>query len=118
MESLLSGRQAQARRNDERVLAAARAVFVELGAEAPVSAVAERAGVGVGTLYRRYPTKEALIRQLCVATMERTIEEATAALAAPDAWQGFSDFAAGCVRQGVGTVALLAGHYEVTEDVW
>jgi NAD(P)H-dependent FMN reductase len=118
MESLLSGRQAQARRNDERVLAAARAVFVELGAQAPVSAIAERAGVGVGTLYRRYPTKEDLIRQLCVSTMERTIDQAAAALAAPDAWAGFADFVSGCVRQGVGTMAHLAGHYEVTADVW
>jgi NAD(P)H-dependent FMN reductase/AcrR family transcriptional regulator len=118
MDTQLRGRQPEARRNEERVLAAAHAAFGELGAEAPVSVIAERAGVGIGTLYRHFPTKENLIRQLCVRTMERTTEEAIEALGAPDAWQGFIAFASDCVRQGVGTMAHLAGHYEVTEDVW
>ncbi|HLH58986.1 MAG TPA: NAD(P)H-dependent oxidoreductase [Streptosporangiaceae bacterium] len=118
METKLPGRQSEAQRNAERVLTAARAVFGELGAEAPVSVIAERAGVGIGTLYRHFPTKENLIRQLCVATMERTTEEAAGALTAPDAWLGFTTFVGDCVRQGVGTMAHLAGHYEVTEDVW
>ncbi|HJZ28613.1 MAG TPA: helix-turn-helix domain-containing protein, partial [Streptosporangiaceae bacterium] len=51
------GRQAEARRNDLVVLEAARDVFSAQGADAPVSAVADRAGVGIGTLYRRFGSK-------------------------------------------------------------
>ena len=64
MTRALSGRQAQAARNDEVILAAARAVFVA-DPSAPISAVAERAGVGISALYRRYASKEELLRKLC-----------------------------------------------------
>jgi hypothetical protein len=57
MPAPLSGRQAEARRNDRLILEGAREVFVE-DPDAPISAVAERAGVGIGTLYRRYASKE------------------------------------------------------------
>ncbi len=60
------GRQAEARRNDLAVLDAARDVFSAQGAGAPISAVAERAGVGMGTLYRRYGSKTELLQRLCV----------------------------------------------------
>ena len=63
----LSGRRAEAARNDTRILEAARAVFVD-DPGAPISAVAEHAGVGVGALYRRYPSKEELLRHLCGRT--------------------------------------------------
>ncbi|MDQ1454891.1 MAG: hypothetical protein QOH28_511, partial [Actinomycetota bacterium] len=53
-------RRADARRNRERVLAAAEAVFAESGVKAPVEEVARRAGVGVGTVCRNFPTKQAL----------------------------------------------------------
>jgi len=65
------GRQAEARRNDLVVLEAARDVFTALGADAPISAVAERAGVGMGTLYRRYGSKTELLQHLCVLAMDR-----------------------------------------------
>src|SRR5919202_1474542 len=54
--------RADARRNRERVIAAARAVFAEQGRDAPMDDVARRAEVGVGTVYRHFPTKEALLR--------------------------------------------------------
>jgi AcrR family transcriptional regulator len=54
--------RADARRNREHVLAAARDVFVEQGAEAPLDEIARRAGVGIATLYRRFPDRNALIR--------------------------------------------------------
>ena len=57
----MSGRQAEAARNDQRILEAARAVSLA-DPGAPVSAVAERAGVGIGGLYRRYRSKEDLLR--------------------------------------------------------
>ena len=76
------GRQAEARRNDLVVLEAARDVFTAQGAGAPVSAVAERAGVGMGTLYRRYGSKAELLQHLCLLAMEQALAAADEALAA------------------------------------
>jgi AcrR family transcriptional regulator len=56
--------RADARRNRERILKSARSVFAEYGAEAQMDDVARRAGVGVGTVYRHFPTKEALMVEL------------------------------------------------------
>ena len=60
----LSGRRGQAARNDEVILAAARDVFLA-DPKAPIAAVAERAGVGISALYRRYASKDDLLRTLC-----------------------------------------------------
>jgi AcrR family transcriptional regulator len=60
----LSGRRAQAARNDEAILDAAREVFVD-DPGAPIAAVAQRAGVGISALYRRYKSKEELLQKLC-----------------------------------------------------
>ena len=60
----LRGRQAQAVHNDELILQAAREVFLA-DPGAPISAVSERAGVGIGALYHRYAGKEDLLRTLC-----------------------------------------------------
>jgi AcrR family transcriptional regulator len=56
--------RADARRNRERILQSARAVFAEYGADAQIDDVARQAGVGVGTVYRHFPTKEALLVEL------------------------------------------------------
>jgi AcrR family transcriptional regulator len=56
--------RADARRNRERILESARELFAEAGAEAQMDDVARRAGVGVGTVYRHFPTKEALMVEL------------------------------------------------------
>ncbi len=56
--------RADARRNRERILESARAVFAECGADAQIDDVARRAGVGVGTVYRHFQTKEALLVEL------------------------------------------------------
>ena len=56
--------RADARRNLERILDSARALFAQRGPGAPMEDIAARAGVGVGTLYRRFPTKEALVTEL------------------------------------------------------
>ena len=53
--------RADARRNCELLIATAREVFTEKGAEAPLDEIAKRAGVGAGTLYRHFPTREALV---------------------------------------------------------
>jgi len=76
--------------NRRRVLAAAREVFRDRGVAATLNDVAHHAGVGVGTVYRRFPDKEALIDAL-YDTMIETVETATAeALDEPDAWVGLA----------------------------
>jgi len=78
-----------AERNRQRVVAAAREAFAELGIEAPMDEIARRAGVGVGTLYRRYPTRGDLIAAAFEAKMSAYAEAARQALADPDPWHGF-----------------------------
>ena len=73
----LSGRQAQARRNDPRIREAAREVFTA-DPDAPMSAVAARAGVGISALYRRYASKEDLLREVARDGLARYLEEAEA----------------------------------------
>jgi AcrR family transcriptional regulator len=84
--------RADARRNRERVLAAAREVFASCGLDAQVDDVARAAGVGVGTVYRHFPTKEALVEAVARAGYEEICAIARRALAQEDAWQAFSDF--------------------------
>ncbi|MEN3538349.1 helix-turn-helix domain-containing protein [Microbispora sp. ZYX-F-249] len=83
------GLRADARRNLGRILVAARAVFAEHGIDAPMATVARRAGVGVATLYRRFPTRDALVRAAFAQQMETCARALTEALADPDPWQGF-----------------------------
>jgi AcrR family transcriptional regulator len=91
--SRLSGRQEQARRNDAAILAAARAVFVT-DPDAPIAAVADHAGVNISSLYRRFPSKEELIRQLCSEGLRSYIEIAQAAIDDDegDPWEVFATF--------------------------
>jgi AcrR family transcriptional regulator len=80
--------RADARRNREKVLAAARQTFATEGLDAQVEVIARRAGVGVGTVYRHFPTKEALLEALWEARTKRTVEISRAALQNPDPWGG------------------------------
>src|SRR2546421_11822475 len=68
--------RADARQNRERILAAARDVFVELGAGAPLEEISRRAGTGIATLYRRFPDRLALMRAGVLDSLARTEEEA------------------------------------------
>jgi AcrR family transcriptional regulator len=72
------------------VLAAARAVFSVHGREAQMDDVARRAGVGVGTVYRHFPTKEALIEALMVDAFQTIADEARRALEIEDPWEAFA----------------------------
>jgi AcrR family transcriptional regulator len=76
--------RSDALKNRERLLAAAGQVFEEKGLEASVADVAKVAGVGMGTLYRRFPSKEALIEALVSEVLEATIAMAREAAARPD----------------------------------
>jgi AcrR family transcriptional regulator len=78
--------------NRERIVAAARATFSAQGIEAPVEEIARRAGVGIGTLYRRFPTKEDLVDAVFEDTLSEFERAAEEALAAEDAWLGFRTF--------------------------
>lgn len=83
--------RADAARNRERILAAAKQVFSERGLDASVAEVARRAGVGKATVFRSYPTKEHLIAAIACERV-RWIEELVAqALEQPDAWVAFKD---------------------------
>jgi AcrR family transcriptional regulator len=111
------GRQAEARRNDLAVLEAARDVFGTRGADAPISAVAERAGVGMGTLYRRYGSKAELLQHLCVLAMEQALDAADEALRADDPWAGLAGYVRACVELRSGALAPLAGQVETTAEM-
>ena len=68
----------RARRNRLRVLAAAKEAFEADGACVSVESIARRAGVGVGTVYRRFPTKEALFEAIIITSFQQLVEEARA----------------------------------------
>jgi AcrR family transcriptional regulator len=74
--------RADARQNRDRILAAAREVFVELGPNAPLEEISRRAGTGIATLYRRFPDRQALMRAVIMDALERTTEAADDAAAA------------------------------------
>jgi AcrR family transcriptional regulator len=76
--------RADARKNRERLLVAAEEVFAERGVSVPVDDVACRAGLGVGTLYRHFPTKEALIAAVLATRLEQLAAESGAARLDPD----------------------------------
>jgi AcrR family transcriptional regulator len=79
-----------AQRNRERILTAARDVFAARGFAATLDDVAHHAGVGVGTVYRRFPTKEALIEALFADRLEDIVSLAEDAAALPSAWDGLT----------------------------
>jgi AcrR family transcriptional regulator len=119
MPAPLSGRQAEARRNDGLILEAAREVFIE-DPDAPISAVAERAGVGIGALYRRYASKEELLRRVCSEGLRRYIAEAEVALAdEDDPWAAFAAFMWRIVDADTHSLTLrLAGTFTPTEELY
>ena len=113
----MAGRRGQARRNDEVILTAARDVFL-CDPKAPVAAVAEQAGVGISALYRRYPSKEDLLRRLCHDGLRRFIAEAEAAAADPDAGRAFSGFLERIVEADVHSLTVhLAGTFTPTPEM-
>ena len=114
----LSGRRAEAARNDGKILDAAREVFTADPA-APISAVAERAGVGIGALYRRYGSKEGLLRRLNAEGLGRYIVEVEAALADEgDPWEVFAGFMQRAVDADTHSLTLrLAGTFTPTEEL-
>ncbi|WP_328445219.1 MULTISPECIES: TetR/AcrR family transcriptional regulator [unclassified Amycolatopsis] len=68
--------RADARRNRDQILAAAKSIFAASGAEVPMEEIARAAGVGVGTLYRRFPDRDALVRAVALDNFERVLIDA------------------------------------------
>ena len=117
-DQAFSGRRAQAARNDARILEAARQVYVA-DPDAPISAVAHVAGVGISALYRRFASKEDLLRQLCGDGLRRYLAEAEAALADDsDPWASFATFVRNIVDADTASLTLkLAGTFTPTEEL-
>jgi AcrR family transcriptional regulator len=114
----MSGRRAEAARNDQRILEAARAVFVA-DPGAPIAAVAEHAGVGISALYRRYAGKEELLRRLCGDGLKAYIAAAEAALADDgDPWEAFARFMVRVVEADTHSLtSRLAGTFTPTDEL-
>ncbi len=116
----LSGRRAQAARNDTLILDAARTVFLA-DPGAPITAVAKQAGVGISALYTRYGSKEELLRRLCHDGLKRFVEETEAALAEPDVdpWTAFTGYMTRLVDADTSSLTLaLAGRFTPTEEMF
>jgi AcrR family transcriptional regulator len=84
--------RADARRNREAIVAASRQQFARCGMDAQIDDIARDAGVGVGTVYRHFPTKEDLLRALADAKFEGLAQAGREALEVDDPWEGFVQF--------------------------
>ena len=84
--------RADAERNRERVLVAAREVFAEHGLDASTNEIARRAGVGVATLFRRFPNRDDLVAAAFAEKMHAYSDAIDTALADPDPWRGFCGY--------------------------
>ncbi|HEY3470961.1 MAG TPA: helix-turn-helix domain-containing protein [Amycolatopsis sp.] len=116
-ETALPGRRGQAARNNVVILDAARHVFLN-DPKAPISQVAERAGVGISALYRRYPSKEFLLCRLCHDGLRRYIAEAETAAEEPDGWTAFERFLGRVVDADVHSLTVhLAGTFTPTPEM-
>jgi len=82
-------KRADARRNYEKLLAAARETFAELGTDAALEEVARRAGVGIGTLYRHFPTRQALLEAVYIDEVE-AMSRAAAGLEDLEPWEALT----------------------------
>ncbi|HEU5434463.1 MAG TPA: TetR/AcrR family transcriptional regulator [Thermomicrobiales bacterium] len=92
--------RADARRNRARLLAAAAELFAAEGSGVPIGEIARRAGVGVGTVYRHFPTKELLFAAVVRERLERLAAEARVLLAADDPGEAFFAFFRSLVEGG------------------
>ncbi|WP_216843687.1 TetR/AcrR family transcriptional regulator [Phytoactinopolyspora alkaliphila] len=112
-----ASRQAEAERNDQALLAAAREVLAIDGAHASVASIAAAAGVGIGSLYRRYRTKEELYQRLCEIALDDYARAAEEGLAHGDPWEGLVHYITTAVSFGPGSLAPIAGTIEITAEM-
>jgi AcrR family transcriptional regulator len=105
--------RADAQRNLVRVLDAAREVFAEQGIDAPVNDIAERAGVGVGTIFRRFPTKDDLLVAVVEQRAVQLIEVADAALESSDPGAALRRFMETATAMQIGDVCWCEAGSEI-----
>ena len=118
----MSGRRGEAARNDTRILEAARAVFTA-DPQAPITAVAKRAGVGISALYSRYGSKEALVQKICHDGLAIAVRETEAALerlrGGDDHWEVFASFMTAMTDASTSSMTLaLAGTFTPTMEMF
>lgn len=112
--------RSDAQRNRERIVRAAHEAFAEQGIDVPMAAVARRAGVGVATLYRRFPTRRDLVQEVFADRLDACTTALDEGLADPDPWQGFRHVVEQVCRLQTAdrgfTAAFLAAFPETAED--
>jgi AcrR family transcriptional regulator len=97
--------RADARRNRDQLVVAAVDLLLEQGVDVPLEEIARRAGVGIGTLYRRFPEREALLRAASYEGLRRLADTGEAAWREePDAWHALSRFLRGCAELRLGAL--------------
>jgi AcrR family transcriptional regulator len=99
--------RADAERNKKLIVQAAREVFATAGLAAPIDQIAERAGVGTGTLYRHFPTKEALFEAVVIGRVEDLVEEAHRLITSNDPKTAFFTLLSQLVQHGDGHKDLM-----------
>ncbi len=110
--------RADARRNREAVLAAAKKLFAEEGLDAQMPDIAKAAKVGVGTVYRHFPTKDDLIAALARERFRRLADKVSEALEAENPWEGLCDvirFAAQIQAEDRGLCEVMGSRPEVMD---
>jgi AcrR family transcriptional regulator len=109
--------RADARRNRERVLRAAQEAFAASGPDVPLDEIAARAQVGPGTVYRHFPTKEALLQAVAAARISDLTDEAKALSEHPDPGEAFFTFLARASAEGAAKRDLSAAVALADADV-
>ncbi|MFH7595102.1 TetR/AcrR family transcriptional regulator [Streptomyces racemochromogenes] len=100
--------RADAVRNRERILGAAREMFVEFGADAPLDEIARRAGIGNATLYRHFPDRADLVHHVVLYVMDRVTAQAEDALAEePDAFAALCRFTHAAADERIGALCPM-----------
>ena len=107
--------RSDARRNREQLVASARELFAAHGVDVPVEDITHHAGLGMGTLYRHFPTKEELVDAVLEDAFAELVQAAEEAVAAADAWAGFTGFlerslAAHAANRGLKDMLAARGH--------
>jgi AcrR family transcriptional regulator len=98
--------RADARQNRERILRVAEAIFAAKGTSASTNEIAQKAKVGIGTIFRHFPTKETLIKAIVVSRLRRLTDEAYSLCAAADPGAAFFEFFTHAVDQAATTHAF------------
>jgi AcrR family transcriptional regulator len=106
--------RADAERNRQKLIEAATAIFCERGLDVGVGEIAERAGVGRGTLFRNFPSKEHLIAAIVVERMQESVGRGQAALDADDPGEALFDL----IDQSVGRIQIDRALFDALDDEW